>query len=185
MVSKWGKQDSKNLGRTSGIGLLLFFVVHYGMFVAIQSIFAFSFFESNVEGIESGFHLIQNYVVLLSQEGMSALLLSILFYNLSYFYTNFFKPKQYLAYKASDIFFAPYLRIFVQQFVVIFSGFFFVVLDGGIVAAILLIVLRLGLDLGIVTIKKDSKLLERISKKLANEKQSASEVAELLERVTE
>ncbi len=41
----------------------------------------------------------------------------------------------------------PYVRIFVQQLVVILTGFLFLILHAGLVAGVLLILVRLFLDL--------------------------------------
>ncbi|MDT0556124.1 DUF6498-containing protein [Patiriisocius hiemis] len=166
---KYGKSDSsENQNGVSGYGIIPFFMIHYGMFVAIQSIFAFSFFDSKIPEIKSGFNLIENYSYLLSQEGIQIIVASLFITNLSYFYNNFLIHKKYQDYKPSSLLFKPYGRIFIQQFVVILAGFFFVLTAADMAAAILLIGFRLIIDLSIVSIRKDSKPFESFVKKHSN-----------------
>ncbi|WP_347374138.1 DUF6498-containing protein [Aequorivita sp. Q41] len=168
LVITKGKPTEKDGKLPSGFGMIGFFIFHYGMFVAVQSIFAFSFFESSIPGIDSGFNLINNYWVLLNEKGMGIILASLFFSNLTYFYNNFLTNKKYHDYTAAEIFFKPYVRIFIQQFVVLFSGFFFILFSAGYAAALLLILLRLPVDLLIVSIKKDSPVFDETMKKYSN-----------------
>jgi hypothetical protein len=166
---KYGKEDtSKSQNGVSGFGIIPFFMIHYGMFVAIQSIFAFGFFDSKIPEIKSGFNLIENYSYLLSQEGIQIIVASLFITNLGYFYNNFLSQKKFKDYKPSSLFFKPYVRIFVQQFVVILAGFFFVITAADMAAALLLIGFRLIIDLSIVSIRKDSMPFESYVKKQSN-----------------
>ena len=76
---------------------------------------------------------------------------------------NFLAEKRYREFTASELMSKPYLRIFVQQFVVILSGFFLVFLSAGMVAAVLLILFRLALDLFLVGLRENSELLNRLA----------------------
>ncbi|WP_432411701.1 DUF6498-containing protein [Rasiella sp. SM2506] len=185
LVIKHGKPDKPDANSMSGYGMLVFFLFHYGMFVAIQLIFAFSFFEGVMEGIESGFELLHNFKVLLNSEGMLIMLGSLLLTNLGYFYSNFWITFKYKEYAPSEIFFSPYVRIVIQQLVVILSGFFFVFLQAGFVAAVLLLVLRLFIDLVMVTIRKDSDFLNKLAFMLVKNGQDPQEVREQLEKLSE
>ena len=82
--------------------------------------------------------------------------------------------------------FKPYLRIFIQQIVVIIS-FFFIVFDNGagLIAAVLLIVFRLIVDLFFESIKENSAILDSLSVKLANEKATADDIKKQLISYTE
>ncbi|WP_034261114.1 DUF6498-containing protein [Altibacter lentus] len=169
IVSAEGKPTRSKKGlQLRGLPLIFFFVLHYGMFVAIQSIFAFTLFESAVPEITSSFALLENYGYILSVEGMPVVLASLVVTNLSYFYTNFWKNEKYKSYTPGAIFMKPYVRIFVQQFVVILAFFFYLLLSTGVVAAVLLIVFRLLIDLTMVSLHKDSETLEKLAKKYAN-----------------
>ena len=110
---------------------------------------------------------------------------SLLLSNLGYFYANFWSPYKYREYAPSDIFFTPYVRIFIQQFVVILAGFFMVVLQAGMAAAILLLVFRLFVDLCMVAIRKDSDFVRQLSEKLAKPGQDSSVIQQQLERLSE
>ncbi|MAZ73443.1 MAG: hypothetical protein CMC70_09890 [Flavobacteriaceae bacterium] len=185
LVLKHGKKDTRNAGAFSGYGMLLFFLFHYGMFVCIQLIFVFSFFTGTIEGIKSGFALLHNFEVLLKSDGMGFMLGSLVLTNLGYFYTNFWVTYKYKDYAPSELFFKPYVRIFIQQFAVILSGFFFVILNAGFAAAVLLLVFRLLVDLGMVAIKKNSNFLNTLALKLAKKGQDPKEVREQLEQLSE
>ncbi|MFC7356741.1 DUF6498-containing protein [Jejudonia soesokkakensis] len=166
IVVKKGKpgDPTKNDGM-SGMGVIPFFIVHYGMFVAIQSIFVFSFFAHDFPEIKEAFHLIDNYTFALQLDGMHAIIASLVVTNLGYFYTNFLATEKYKEYTPAQLFFKPYVRIFIQQFAVILAGFFFIILSQGIAAAILLLIIRLPVDLIMVGIHKDSKPFEAYVKK--------------------
>lgn len=185
LVIKHGKPDSPDTNSMNGYGMLVFFLFHYGMFIGIQLIFAFSFFEGAMEGIRSGFDILHNFKVLLESEGMLILLGSLLLTNLGYFYSNFWITFKYRDYAPSEIFFSPYVRIFIQQFVVLLSGFFIVFLHAGFVAAVLLLVIRLFIDLVMVAIRKDSGFLNKLVLKLAKDGQDPQEVREQLEKLSE
>ncbi len=168
LIIAMGNANKENGNTAKGFSLIPFFIFHYGMFVVVQSIFAFTFFEIAVPGISSGFNLIHNYGVLLNEKGMGIVLASIFFTNLTYFYNNFLANKKFREYSANEIFFKPYIRIFIQQFAVLFSGFFFVIFAAHYVAAILLILLRLPVDLIMVAIEKNSPVFDEAMKKYSN-----------------
>ena len=173
--------------KSSDFGLIFFFLVHYGFFVAIQSIFGFAIFGIEGKGIiKEPFNLIENYVSILNLEDIQYALPAIIFTHLGKFLTDYINNKKYEKFTAKEIMFKPYLRIFVQQFVVILSFFFIVFGDGaGIIAAILLILFRLIIDLVLESIKENSKTLDILSEKLANEKASKEEVKKQLIIFTE
>lgn len=150
----------------SGFAMIVFFIFHYGMFVAIQSIFVFSFFKG-MEGMDfnSGFNLIKNFSQILQLENIQYIIGFIILSNVGYFYQNFLQNKQYERYTVSELMFKPYLRIFIQQFVVIISGFFVMFFGDAIIVAVLLIVFRLITDVFIVSIKEDSEILEKLAQK--------------------
>ncbi len=185
LVIKHGKKDKPDPNSMSGYGMIVFFLFHYGMFVGIQLVFAFFFFQGSIEGISNGFDILHNFGVLLQSEGMIIMLGSLVLTNLGYFYSNFWVPFKYRDYTPNDIFFAPYVRIFIQQFVVILSGFFIVLFHAGFVAAILLLVFRLFIDLVMVNIRKNSGFLDTLAVKLAKDGQDPKEVRAQLEKLSE
>mgnify|MGYP003147788942 CR=1 FL=1 len=177
MVSSEGKVPQSEKGfQLRGIPLILFFMMHYGMFVAIQSIFAFTLFEAAVPEITNSFAILDNYAYVLSVPGMSVVLASLIVTNLGYFYTNFWKNQQYKQYTPGAILMKPYVRIFVQQFVVILAFFFYLLFSAGTIAAVLLIVFRLLIDLAVVALHKDSDVLDTLAKKFANSPEAYEEM---------
>ena len=127
----------------SGFSILFlvpFFMFHYGMFVAIQSIFAFVVVGiSGTNFIKEPFDLIDNYNNILALEGMEYMLPLLIGTQLLKLIFDFIVPKKYLEFTASEIMTMPYVRIFIQQFTVILAMFFIVFSNAGIIAAILLI----------------------------------------------
>lgn len=177
---------SIQFGKSKGYGLILFFLFHYGFFVAIQSIFAFSLF--GIEGnsfIKEPFHLLENYTTILQLDDIKYALPAVVFTHLGKFLSDFLKNEKHLKFSASEIMFKPYIRIFIQQFVVIIAFFFIVLSEAGYIAAILLILFRLFIDLLLESIKENSEILEVLSEKLANEKTSKEEVKKQLLLFTE
>ncbi|WP_410006105.1 DUF6498-containing protein [Aequorivita nionensis] len=185
LVGKYGKKSTDPKKQLTGIPLMIFFCFHYGMFVAIQSVFAFSLFESSIPGLEDGFHLIHNYTFILGSAGMPIILASIIVNNLTYFYTNFWRNEKYREYTPDGILMKPYVRIFIQQFVVILAFFFYMLFNSGMIAAVLLILFRLFVDLIMFSIKKDSATLEILSKKLAKTPEQYPEIKKQLQEYSE
>lgn len=147
------------------LGTILFFIVHYGGFVAIQSLFAFSFVTiTGVERIEP-FELITNYTHVIKQENMWLLLVTIGVTQFYQFLMVFIKEERFLEISPMDIMFAPYLRIFIQQFVVILAGFFLFFEQESIAVYILLIV-RTAIDIVIVEMRTKSVVLDYAVAKL-------------------
>lgn len=184
LTQRYGNPNRSDVNTPKGIGLLVFFVFHYGFFVAVQSIFAFSFFETAIPEIKSGFNLIANYSYILSRSDMLFVLVPILFSNVGYFITNFLRPKQYKKYSAGQLLFKPYVRIFIQQFAVILGGFFFL-LGAHIAAAILLLLLRFMVDSIMMNIKRDSIFLNQVAHKISKTPKQFEEVKQKLQEFSE
>ena len=179
---KGDRERREGEGEKAGIFYSLFFCVHYGFFVAIQSIFIFSFFEmGGSDIIGEPFDIIKNYAAILQLENIQWVLLSILTANLAYFYTNFLADSQYHNYRTQDLFMLPYVRIIVQQLVVILGGFFIIILKAGMAAATLLVLFRLALDLVIVSIRKNGELVEVLARKLSRNEMEYNNAKNALE----
>ena len=172
--------------KSASFGLVLFFLFHYGMFVAIQSIFGFSLFDIEGNGIfKEPFNILENYGIILNLEDIQYALPAIIFMHLGKFISDYIYHKKYLEFTAKEIMFKPYVRIFVQQFVVILSSFFIILGKAGVIAAILLIFFRLVIDLFLESIKKNSKTLNYLAEKLENEKATKEEIKKQLIVFTE
>lgn len=174
------------LGKSSGFVLIIFFLFHYGFFVAIQSIFAFAIFGIGEESIfKEPFHLIENYGIILRLDDIKLAFPAIIITHLGKFFTDFIANKKYLKFGIKEMMVSPYVRIIIQQFLVILSFFFIMFSKAGIIAAIILILLRFFIDMVLEAIKEDSKTLQFVAKKLSNEKTSIEEIKKQLINFTE
>ncbi len=170
----------------SGFGLILFFLFHYGFFVAIQSIFAFAIFSFGDDVVfREPFHLINNYGIILNLQDIKYALPAIIFTHLGKFFADFIGNKKYLKFEIKEMMYTPYLRIIIQQFVVILSFFFIIFPKTGNIAAILLIVFRFIIDLILESTKEDSKVMDYVAEKLSNEQISKEEVNKQLSNFKE
>jgi len=138
-----------------------FFIFHYGMFVAIQSVFVFVIFSfDNTNFIKEPFDLINNYRMILHLEGMDYVLPLLIGTQLMKFIFDYLMPKKHMHFTAMEIMSKPYVRIFIQQFTVILAMFFMMFSNVAIIAAILLILFRAVVDFSLVSIRDNTKFLE-------------------------
>ena len=106
-----------------GLFFMIFFLIHYGMFVAIQMGIFF-----NVSGIAKGsdisfLNFFYKWPHLLSGNSYIMLAGFIISYGFGLVY-NFILPGVYKTVSMSLLLFQPYMRIFVQQFAVILGSMF-------------------------------------------------------------
>lgn len=146
VITLKGGKDS-----AAGFFYIPFFLVHYGMFVSIQTIFFFVFISQGDDRL-AGVSGIDLYFTALQFPGVQAAGLVIIVALTLRFFIHFINGKHYENTDIKLYMFLPYPRVIIQQFVAILPGFFLFFSNGAIVAAIILIGLRLGWDL----------LLERI-----------------------
>lgn len=122
----WENNGSRQY--VSGYFFILFFVVHYGFFVFVQM---FLFFGAS--GIADKYSAIFGSVAELQriwqQPGIYALLSFIIMYGIRTIH-DFILTGEYRETSLMRLMFSPYLRIFVQQFVVI-AGSIFLRFGGG------------------------------------------------------
>ena len=107
----------------SGFFFIGFFIVHYGFFIFVQTQIFFG-----ITGMSKSDELLSSYSnlpALLGKEGKLLLAIFILYYTLQTFY-SFFSTGQYKTTSLMKIMFEPYMRIFVQQFIVILGSFFLI-----------------------------------------------------------
>jgi hypothetical protein len=136
------KSKSERLG---GIGMVLFFIFHYGFFVFIQCTFFFVFLSMGDDRISSGFGL-QNFKTVLQIQSIQIGLTFITILYAVRFYYSFIKAEKYKEVELEQYFVQPYLRIIIQQFVAIIPGFFIILFNAGMVVAIVLILIRAFVD---------------------------------------
>lgn len=116
---EWEMNGTKT--KLSGLFFILFFIVHYGLFVLVQTSFFF--------GLSGLFHgntyvdTIKNIPVILGHEGQLMLLVFVAYYMLQTV-SGFFANGEYKTIAMGKLMFQPYGRIFIQQFVVIIGSIF-------------------------------------------------------------
>ena len=173
-VSRNSASQKSNPGKDPAY-LIGFFIVHYSFFVAVQSIFVFAIFQLADPNISEPFNLIANYRYVLSLKGIGYGLLTMLVFLGIQTYFSFYRTKVYNLYTVDNLFFQPYLRIFIQQFVVIMSIFFIFIFPSGIMAAVLLIILRLFVDLVGVFVHSSERNKRRLAAYLAKRSDGTEE----------
>jgi len=119
----WYNEGSRT--QKSGIFFMLFFLVHYGMFVAIQT----GMFVQ-VSGIGKDFHIgffdfFLNWPQYLGKDAWYMLAGFFISYGFSFLW-NFIRPGQYRTVSLTLLMFQPYMRIFIQQVTVILGSMFLV-----------------------------------------------------------
>lgn len=134
-------------GKLSEFFLIPFFAFHYFFFVAIQSVFLFTFFRDLLPGIKSELDLVDNYLRILQDRDVQIAISGLIVFQLLTMMKDFLLPGQYRTGVVKDLMAEPYIRIFVQQLVVILTGFLFLFFHAGLAAGVLLILVRMLLDL--------------------------------------
>lgn len=162
-------------------GILLFFLVHYFLFVGVQSALVFGFFEGIDPAIKSGFRLLENFTYILTRPDMVFAVLMISFFQISKALRHFFLPGRYHSVTTQNLFFQPYVRILIQQFATISMGFFMFIPGAQVIGAILLIGIRLILDLTFYAIRKNPELLQNIADKINEKMKNKPAKTEMLE----
>lgn len=156
-------------------GVILFFMVHYYMFVAGQSIFIFSFFSNKVPAFESGFNVVKNYAWLFKQPDFVLLFAIQAVTQVTYAIRHWFLPAKYQEQTIQGMFIQPYVRIFIQQFATILAGFFFIILQSGFAAAVLVVLFRLLVDSILLTARHHEDAKYRLIKLLLQNKEASPE----------
>jgi len=152
-------------------GVILFFMVHYYAFVAGQSIFIFSFFTYKVPAFESGFSLLHNYGWLFRQQEFVLLFAIQAVTQITYAIRHWAIPAKYQQQTIQGMFIQPYIRIFIQQFATILAGFFFIIMQSGFAAAVLVVLLRLVVDSWLLTARHNEGAKEKLQKLLLKNKE--------------
>ena len=115
----WENGGSSSM--VSGWFFIFFFIIHYGFFVFIQTQIFFS-----VSGLIPDRAMLGSYAqipALLGDNGKLMLLIFIAYYTVQTF-MDFFMTGNYKTISMGRLMFEPYIRIFVQQFVVILGSMF-------------------------------------------------------------
>lgn len=138
-----------------------FFLVHYSFFIFVQSIFVFAMFGMSNSNIKAPFDVIENFAYAFTIDGFPlsmGILIAILILET---FISYVRPKLYLEYSAEDLFFKPYIRVIIQQFMVLIALFLVLITGLSMIAAVVLILLRLLVDLlGVYITSNDKNLLK-------------------------
>ena len=132
----------ENQGGTSfqsGWFFILFFILHYGFFVFVQTQLFFS-----VSGLAKGSSLFGKYAqvpALLGDDGKLLLLIFITYYTFQTI-VDFFISGQYKKISLSRLMFQPYIRILIQQLVVI-TGSMFLSFGAGKIFILVLVAVKI------------------------------------------
>ena len=165
-----------------GFGLALFFTVHYGFFVFIQTTFFFVFLSINDDRITDSFGL-SNFETVLQFKGVQ---MALVFLFITYFIkliNNFILNDKYKEVDVDFYMFQPYLRIIIQQFAAIVPGFFIIFGQAGIAVGVILVLLRAFTDLVILNIKNSEILMSKIVNYLSkNQKEGKTASKEEIEK---
>ena len=127
----------------SGWLFIFFFIIHYGLFVFVQTQIFFG-----VTGMLSGRSLFNGYAKipeLLGPNGRLLLLIFVAYYTAQNLF-SFFNSGTYKTISMGRLMFEPYLRIFVQQFVVLL-GSMFLTFGGGKIFMLIFIVVKVFFEL--------------------------------------
>ncbi|MBC8756760.1 hypothetical protein H2O64_18950 [Kordia sp. YSTF-M3] len=150
-ILKYANTTGVKRTANNGGGMILFFIVHYTFFVAIQSIFVFVLLEMKDPKIDP-FSILQNIEhILTTYEGIYPILISLAIFNIADFYLNFIVPKAYQNITIEQSFLGPYGRIVVQQFAVILGFFFFIFSFAIDIVALLIVGIKALIDFYIVS----------------------------------
>lgn len=160
---------------------IIFFIFHYGIFIAVQSVFVFAILTfGGFESIKEPFYIIENYQIILQQKGMEYIIPLLIATQLLKFIFDFMEPKKYLQFSVQEIMLKPYVRIIIQQFTVILAMFFIVFTNASVVAALLLIFFRAVVDLVLTAIREDANFLDFLVNKFYDGKISKEKIRKQL-----
>ena len=129
----------------SGWFFIFFFIFHYGFFVFVQTQIFFS-----VSGLVPGGFFLTSYAkipALLDDNGRLMLLIFVAYYTLQNIF-DFFLSGSYKTISLGRLMFEPYIRIFVQQFVVIL-GSMFLSFGAGKIFILIFIIVKIFFELSV------------------------------------
>lgn len=177
-IIRYDNEPGKIEKKLANFVSIFFFLIHYGFFVAIQSIFLYTAFAINDDRFSTSLNP-NNLLVIFNLEGFNLVAISIIMMHFAEFYFNFILNKKYLNQNFGSYFSKPYLRIFIQQFLAIIPFFFlFFTNKAGIIAAFLLIIMRAVLDIYLNQIAKNPKLIKKLAQFLSKSKPEELEKTE-------
>ena len=136
----WNNNGVSN--KASGWFFILFFILHYGIFVFVQTQLFFG-----VSGLIKGHSLFSGYAqipALLGNEGKLLLAIFITYYTLQTLF-SFFQSGEYKTISMARLMFQPYTRIIVQQLAVII-GSIFLGFGAGKIFILVFVLIKIGIE---------------------------------------
>lgn len=147
--SEKGNKSFQDMEANPGMKIFLsiFFLIHYNFFIFVQLTFIMIFMaiDGGVKGSENPFEIME--IIYNNTDYLFIGIFGIVFSHAHSFYLNYYKGKEYLYSNPALQMFKPYVRIFVQQFVVIFGGMVALLLNSPLPLLILLVVFKIIIDL--------------------------------------
>jgi hypothetical protein len=148
-TSRFAKVSDEYSGKAYFI--IPFFIAHYGFFVFVQITILSGILSSAGSDFDyHSTHFFPNFIDFFSacfQHGGKFLLISLLLTHLYDLIIRFIRPKHYYTIVPSQQMFEPYMRIFVQQFLVILGSVAILVFNSGIALVILLVIFKTTADI--------------------------------------
>lgn len=169
--------EEKN--RYAGVFLVVFFCFHYFIFVAIQTSFVLNFFNYNFSFSQNS--IFESLTILFSLPEMKVAFSAIIFNNVYDAVRNYFLPRKYQNVDLAWLMFQPYVRVFIQQFMVIFGGGALLITQAASVLASLLILARTFVDLVGVAITTNVGLRGQVLGAIARRKDNPQKEQQLRE----
>ena len=126
---------------SESFSLMLFFVVHYGLFMAMHLQFILVLFSAEEWESFLPWALMTSHIMIV----WPALLSFCLSHGVSFFY-NFLGKEEFLRTEPEGQMMAPYKRVAMLHFTILFGGFLVVLLGNPVVALVLLVVLKIISD---------------------------------------
>jgi hypothetical protein len=139
----WENNGSRSM--VSGFFFILFFIFHYGLFVFVQTSMFIGVSSFKDSALGSPFTFFFRLPSLLSPEAQLLLFIFIGVYGVQMM-MDFIVSGTYKTISLGTLMFQPYLRIFIQQIVVIF-GSMFLVFGAGKIFILIFVVIRIGFEL--------------------------------------
>lgn len=161
-------QKQKWSAKLLGLYGEFFFLIHYGAFIAIQSVFIYTAFAIKDERFSTSLRF-SNFTNLFYLEGFSVVAFFIIMTHMTSFYFSFLREKKYHSTSLEAYMMKPYLRIFIQQFLAIIPLFFLYFTDKvGVVAAVLLVDIRAFVDFYFNRIAHNPERIKWLALKILN-----------------
>ncbi len=161
------KKEESSITR---VFMLVFFIIHFGFFILIQTLFIYIAFAINDERLTTSLSS-KILVNIIQLPGFKLVMAAIFITHMVDYFLDFLKNKKYENQDVELYFVKPYIRVFVQQFLAIIP-FFFMLFSAkvGIIAALLLISLRTVLDYYLNQMAKNNEKTAMLASYLVKDK---------------